>query len=175
MKAPAERIILTPGQPHGGGIFLGNIFAGEQAYRLIKAPNALGALAARAWNKSSKRVDGAVSAFDGLANTRAMLEAGSELAKWATNLRINDRDDWYMPARGELLLGFDVRAALAPEEAFAEDWYWTSSQCPHPDGAVYACCQGFGSGYQGWGRKGGKLRVVAVRREALQPFAPEAK
>lgn len=47
-------------------------------------------------------IDGALSYFDGRANTIAMAEGGSELAKWALGLRIGGNDDWYLPSQDEL-------------------------------------------------------------------------
>jgi len=42
-----------------------------------------------------------LSFVDGLANTRAMAAAGSELAQRILDLRIAGRDDWYLPALDE--------------------------------------------------------------------------
>jgi hypothetical protein len=126
MNAPAEHNLIAIGAPRHGGIFLGNFFVGlDKAYELIKAPKVEGSIELP-WSKSKKSVDGALSVYDGLANTRAMAEAGSELAQWATGLRIGGHDDWYVMSRGEGLLAF--AANLDGDEALERDWHWTSTQ-----------------------------------------------
>lgn len=65
------------------------------------------------------------------------------------------------PTLRELAL---LRANL--REEFADDWYWSSEQ--HADAPACAWSQDFSSGNQTWGRKGSKLRVVAVRRVPIQ-------
>ncbi|WP_050808631.1 DUF1566 domain-containing protein [Collimonas fungivorans] len=52
-----------------------------------------------AWNKSLKTVEAARSYSDGLANTDAMVAAGSKLANAARSLRIGGFDDWHIGAR----------------------------------------------------------------------------
>ncbi|MNZ77526.1 hypothetical protein D3C78_960700 [compost metagenome] len=39
-----------------------------------------------------------------MANTIAMADAGSEMARWALNLNIDGHTDWYIPSRDELEL-----------------------------------------------------------------------
>lgn len=166
-SASAEGILI--GQPYGGGILLGCSFVGAVPYAIIKAPRALGDLASAAWNTSLKRVDGALSGFDGATNTKAMLEAGSELARWATDLRIGEHADWYVPSRGELLLGYDVNKLLPEDERFDEDSaYWSATQ----DAGAPACAwyQSFDDGCQDWDHESYELRGVAVRRVALHQF-----
>ncbi|OYV43799.1 MAG: DUF1566 domain-containing protein, partial [Burkholderiales bacterium 21-58-4] len=53
------------------------------------------------WIHDLTDVPGALSYNDGLANTMALAEAGSDLAKWALDLRIAGHDDWYIPAVDE--------------------------------------------------------------------------
>lgn len=166
-SASAEGILI--GQPYGGGILLGCSFVGAVPYAIIKAPRAQGELASTAWNTSLKRVDGALSAFDGAANTKAMLEAGSELARWATDLRIGEHADWYVPSRGELLLGYDANKLLPEDERFDENSaYWSATQ--DAVDPAYAWYQGFYGGDQGWYHESSELRGVAVRRVALHQF-----
>ncbi|HEU0283363.1 MAG TPA: hypothetical protein VFQ99_06225, partial [Gallionella sp.] len=98
MNAPAI------GTPMEGGFFSGRIRINEQEFNLIVAPKAEGEHPDAEWNESSKVIEGAKSYFDGLSNTNAMVQSGSDLAKWARDLRINDRDDWYLPAQDELEL-----------------------------------------------------------------------
>lgn len=102
MNAPTETHTLVPGIPFAGGFFVELIRVGDDVFGLIVAPKAEGEHADAPWNKSLKGVDGALSYFDGRANTIAMADAGSKLAKWALSLRIADHDDWYLPSLDEL-------------------------------------------------------------------------
>jgi len=102
MNAPTEVQTLISGTPFAGGFFAGQIRVCDQVFGLIVAPKAEGEHDDTAWNKSRKRVEGALSYLDGRANTMAMAEAGSKLAKWALGLRIADHDDWYLPSLDEL-------------------------------------------------------------------------
>lgn len=159
-----------PGTPFAGGFYLARFAIGAQTYGLIVAPKAAGEHATTQWNGNAKRVAGALSAADGLANTSAMAEAGSALARWARALRIGGHDDWYVPSRVEALLmhAAEPEAPAFQEsgaEALARDWYWTSTQ-PASDPS-YAWYQGFGLGTQNFTRKDVVLRARAVRRVAL--------
>ena len=107
MNKPATAIQLPAiGEAFEGGFFAG-IFrdaAGAGPNRaLIKAPKALGERA-DVWNKSWDRVDDALSFCDGMANTMAMAKAGSRLAQWALDQRINGVDGWHIPAQDQLEL-----------------------------------------------------------------------
>lgn len=101
MNAPAGLSIAAAfGTLLEGGFYAGRI--GE--YAIIVAPKAQGEHADSAWNDSRDQVKDAMSFFDGRANTLAMAEAGSELAKWALSLAIAGHGDWYLPSRDELEL-----------------------------------------------------------------------
>ena len=90
------------GSPMDGGFYAGRISIDDQEFNLIVAPKAEGDYDDAVWIENYKEVPGAKSSFDGLSNTNAMVKAGSELAKWARDLRINGYDDWYLPAQDEL-------------------------------------------------------------------------
>jgi len=92
---------LAPGTPFEGGFFGGIVHIGDALYALIVAPKADGETKLP-WIDDYKAVPGAQAYDDGLANTIAMLEAGSTLAKWAINLRIAGHADWYLPSQDEL-------------------------------------------------------------------------
>lgn len=92
---------LAPGTPFEGGFFGGIVHIGDALYALIVAPKADGETKLP-WIHDYKAVPGALAYDDGKANTLAMLEAGSTLAKWATDLRIAGHADWYLPSQDEL-------------------------------------------------------------------------
>lgn len=89
------------GTPFEGGFYMGQYLINAERYALIRAPKALGFHAPIHWGKRGLLFPGADSFVDGLANTRAMAEAGSELAAWALDLSIGGHNDWYLGARDE--------------------------------------------------------------------------
>lgn len=91
------------GEQLGGGFYSGRLIVPEGAFAIVVAGKE-GEIAADRWNKNLKRVDGATSFYDGMANTIAMADAGSRIARAALDLRIGGFDDWYIGARDELEL-----------------------------------------------------------------------
>ena len=102
MKSSIEEIPTIIGTSMGGGFYAGRIRIDEKVFALIVAPKSEGEYGDTEWNDSCKVVVGAMSYNDGLANTNAMIEAGSKLAQWAKELRIGGHDDWYLPSQDEL-------------------------------------------------------------------------
>src|SRR6266571_5785428 len=100
-----ETPALVLGQSFEGGFF-GGYYFDRTRRALVWAPKAEGELHDVRWNKSLAEVQGALSYVDGLANTIAMAEAGSELAKKILALRIGGHDDWAVPALDQLELGY---------------------------------------------------------------------
>jgi hypothetical protein len=102
--------ILVPeqiGSPFEGGFYGGKIIShgGAKIFAVVWAPKALGE-ASMIWLPSYKDVPNARSCGHSMDNTRAMAEAGSELAKWALGLDIDGRNDWCIPARDVLELAY---------------------------------------------------------------------
>lgn len=87
--------------PFAGGFYSGRIMLPAGPRAVITAPKADGEFQA-ILNKSLKRVDGALSYCDGLANTRALAEAGSKIAAQVLALTIGGFSDWQIPARDAL-------------------------------------------------------------------------
>jgi len=102
MKSSLAEIPAIIGTLFAGGYFGGRIIVDGQAFALIVAPKDGGEFNRVQYNDNYKRIDGAGSLNDGLANTQAMLAAGSKLAKQITDLRIDGHDDWYLPSLDEL-------------------------------------------------------------------------
>ena len=102
MQSSVKEIPTILGTAMGDGFYAGRILIDGIAYALIVAPKAEGEHDDAAWIDDYKDVPGAKSHNDGLANTRSMAEAGSELAQWARDLRIGGNDDWYLPSQDEL-------------------------------------------------------------------------
>ena len=102
MKSSIQEITAILGTSMDGGLYAGRIFIGDQPFALIVAPKAEGEHDETKWIANYKDVPGALSYFDGMSNTKAMAEAGSQLAKWALDLRIGGLDDWYLPSQDEL-------------------------------------------------------------------------
>ncbi len=104
MNTMIDPIVPTIGAAIQGGYFAGVIRLNDAMHGLVIAPKTPGECKPRAWGKGLKRVSAAGSFVDGLANTVAMAEAGSALARWARDLAIGEFTDWYLPARDELEL-----------------------------------------------------------------------
>lgn len=93
------------GTPFEGGFYGGIIRMNDATFAVVWAPKAQGETKA-AWLNSYTSVLGAASCFDSMTNTKAMAEAGSDLAKWALGLEINGHADWCIPARDVLEIGY---------------------------------------------------------------------
>lgn len=105
MKSSVAEIPTIIGTALAGGFYVGRIRRGDEVRVLIAAPKAEGQLI-DVWNSTYKRVDGALSFNDGLANTIAMADTGSKLAKKVRDLRIGGFDDWYIPSLDELEIAY---------------------------------------------------------------------
>lgn len=164
--ASSIKIPTIPGMPYGGGFAGGCLFIGSDAYLQIISPRLDGEFEDEAWNNSVKRVDGALSYCDGLANTRAMAKAGSKLAQRVLDLRIGGHDDWHLWSKLQALIAFgelrDVKMFQdGGAQAIARLGYWTSTQYAGYDAAAWV--QSFSYGYQYGCRKTSKFRARAVR------------
>ena len=93
----------VPGTPHAGGYYVGRLRIDGVLHAVIVAPKAEGELRG-AWHAKRADEPGARSVADGLANTRAMAEAGSTIAQQALACRAGGFEDWHIPARDALEL-----------------------------------------------------------------------
>jgi hypothetical protein len=95
------------GTPWEGGYFDGIICDGQDVFAQVVAPKALGEIGPRVWHRDTELlIPGADSFVNGLANTLAMANAGSEIAQKVLELRIAGFDDWHIGARDQLELQY---------------------------------------------------------------------
>ncbi|MES2909864.1 MAG: hypothetical protein V4718_00660 [Pseudomonadota bacterium] len=136
--------------PSQGGIYLG--IHNNQHLVAMTAPecNFKGA-----WGEYDQNVTGAQSRTDGLANTKAMAEAGSAIAKRVLALAIDGHADLFIPSQTQLQHAYTA----APQAFEKSGWYWSSTQ----SSSNLAFVQDFEDGYSSWIIKGYELRVRAFR------------
>jgi hypothetical protein len=109
------------GDPFEGGFFAGLISHtadGNPTHALIVAPRATGATGTGytlttnlQWKTSQTITTNTTSDFDGVANTAAMVTAGIAIhpaAEFCVNLSIGGFTDWYLPARYELDIAYQL-------------------------------------------------------------------
>lgn len=113
-----------PGQ---GGVNAGLMRGhdGTPDYYLIVASGADAEFQDVKWGPYNHTVSGASSAWDGLTNTKAMLNdrEAHPAADRATSYSCDGKTDYYLPARRELQLA----EANCPE-VFSDGWHWSSTQ-----------------------------------------------
>jgi hypothetical protein len=108
MSTTAPPEIQTPdtiGAPFEGGFYGGQIKIGLTMFAIVWAPKAEGETTGQ-WLPNHTLIAEATSCCDSMANTQAMAEAGSPIAKWALGLNINGHKDWCLPSRDVLELGY---------------------------------------------------------------------
>jgi hypothetical protein len=96
---------VSIGAPFEGGFYGGKIRIGLAIFAIVWAPKAEGEVKGK-WLDSYTDVPGATSCFDSMANTKAMAEAGSPIAKQALAATIGGHTDWCIPARDVLEMGY---------------------------------------------------------------------
>lgn len=132
MNAPETLKLSLPTLGHQveGGFFHGVLLIDGKLYGEVTGPAADCFVKDLVWRSDYKDMYGATSDSDGLANTLAMVEAGSPLAKAAMSCSSGGHSDWYIPARvGALLQYGNLNPLLDAAEAFDTDhWHWTSTQ-----------------------------------------------
>jgi hypothetical protein len=102
---PAAALPATIGAALEGGFYGGQIRMGNAIYAICWAPKAQGDIKG-AWLDSYTDVPGARSYFDSAANTQAMADAGSPIAKQILALDIDGVTGWSIPARDVLELAY---------------------------------------------------------------------
>lgn len=145
-----------------GGRFLGNIRGdtGQPDYHLV-TPMEFVELRRRKWGTAEK-VPGALNFLDGMANTLAMLDVGSEHAEKVRAIEFEGHRDFYIAAGHEARLGF----INAGEHLNNLGPLWTSTQLAWVD--AYAWVQDFDNGTQYVVHKSYEYRAFVLRRLPIQ-------
>ena len=93
------------GAPLEGGFHGGVVRIGVACCALVWASKTAGQAELPLTNKRELPLV-ATSCCDSLANTRALADAGSPAAQWAMSLRFGGHEDWCLPARDVLEMGY---------------------------------------------------------------------
>jgi hypothetical protein len=107
MNAPTQQSAIIPaiGTPMEGGYFGGIINVNGTHKGIIWAPKREGQIKSILL-PSGKIIEGANSPFDCVANMKALIEAGSPAAVQVAAMSINGFNDWVIPSRDVLELGY---------------------------------------------------------------------
>lgn len=141
------------GQPLAGGIFVTRYWLNGQERALVLMPDEFEG----AWGEYGTKIEGAGSYSDGEANTRAMAEAGSQIAIKALELGA------FIPSclEGQLLMAAKADGLVTLRE---DGWHWLSSQ----RSANLACSLDFEDGWLDFILKFNEFLVRPVRSLILQ-------
>jgi hypothetical protein len=93
------------GAPYEGGYFGGILLINGIRHAIAWAPK-LSEIRSEILDCATRVIEGASNFSDSVANTKALLEAGSPAAKLVGALVINGCTDWAIPARDALELGY---------------------------------------------------------------------
>lgn len=143
-----------PGQPLAGGIFVTRYWLNGQERALILLADEIEG----AWGEYGQKVGGANSYSDGYANTIAMAETGSALAKQALAL------DAFIPSCLEGQMVMAAKHAGLIDNLREDRWYWLSTQYS----ANYAYTMDFEDGWQDNYGKNDERLVRPVRSMPIQ-------
>lgn len=143
-----------------GGIYVGRGRGrdGGRDYSLILPTDKSCVFEKRSLGTYGTDVTGATSEHDGLANTIALADAGSDLCKEALAIEIDGHKDFHVPSRMDLRLMW----ANVPE-LFEKEWYLSSTQ--HSSNGAWT--QRFGNGHSTSHNKNFEARVRFCRRSFL--------
>lgn len=87
-------------------------------------------------------IEAALKDYDGEENTKALSDAGSEIAKEILILTMGERK-WHIPALGELQLMhenkemLDATLAISGNEPLLDSWYWSSTRRSYNSNFVF--------------------------------------
>jgi len=133
---------------------------GQPDYHLILPIHPDAELGELEYGSYGKKIEGADSEWDGLANTHALVAAGSHpAAERCAGLIIEGHNDLYLPADREAAACYAIA-----REHFQKRWHWTSTQ----HSAYGAFIQYFYDGCQDCFSKSYDYGVRPVRRLIIQ-------
>ena len=153
-KSVAAADLPERGQPLAGGTFVTRYWLNGQERALVLLDNELVGI----WGKYGEDIAGAKSLSDGATNTRAMAEAGSDIAVKALEL------DAHIPSylEGALLMAAKAEGLVTLRE---DRWHWLSSQFS----AHNAYTMAFEGGWLSFtGKKDGERVARPVRSLPIQ-------
>lgn len=141
------------GQELAGGIFITRYWLNGQERALVLMPDEFEG----AWGEYGTKIEGAGSYSDGEADTRAMAEAGSQIAIKALELGA------FIPSclEGQLLMSAKADGLVTLRE---DGWHWLSSQ----RSAYFAYYMVFEDGWLSYNRKNIEFLVRPVRSLMIQ-------
>lgn len=141
------------GQPLAGGIFIARYWLNNQERALIQLDDEFSGV----YGKYGIKIHGADSYSDGEANTRAMAEAGCEIAIKALELGA------FIPSclEGQLVMAAKSEGLVTLSE---DRWHWLSSQRSALSAYLMDCEDGWLDG----GLKGDECLVRPVRSLPIQ-------
>jgi len=153
LQAVAAADLPERGQPLAGGTFVTRYWLNGQERALVLLSDEISGT----WGKYGEEVTGAVSYSDGEANTRAMAEAGSEIAVKALELGA------FIPSclEGQLLMAAQADGLINLRK---DRFHWLSTQ--YSDYGAYSV--GFGGGWLNYYCKGLERLVRTVRSLPIQ-------
>jgi len=99
MKTIGRSELPQRGAPLGGGFYTAEFQINGLFFAMVTAGKE--AEIKGEWGKYGKKIEGAGSFVDGLANTDAMVAAGLEIAISVRAMRFGGQDDWAIPARNQ--------------------------------------------------------------------------
>ena len=154
---PADRPAIGQYWPGQGGIYAGDFLGGDGViYGLIVADcGTVQDIGKAPWGQNGSL---ALSDWDGLRNTTALIAGDSPAAKLVAKYTNDGCTDFYLPARRELLLA----SANLHDHFGNESWYWTST--PYEDSENNAWAVYVKYGYADDSMRCNDLRVRPFRR-----------
>lgn len=153
LKSISANELPAPGHPLAGGIFVTRYWLNGQERALVLLPDELEGV----WGEYGQDVAGASNYSDGNANTRAMAEAGSDIAVKALEL------GGHIPSclEGQLLMAAKHAGLITLRE---DRWHWMSMQ----SSAHYAYLMDFEDGWQNGSGKLSERLARPVRSIPIQ-------